>query len=83
MTALALKKISLSHSEELLKESILDHILESFCENCPALRYEFDTGSWECPCGNDPDEPDCYRGSEWSSIQDETDNFLDNIKSCW
>lgn len=83
MQALALENLSLSTSEQSLKECILENILEDFCKDCPALRYEFDTGSWDCPCGDDPESNDCYRSQEWAFINEEADSFISNIRTYW
>ena len=70
-------------NENLLRDLILDHILENFCDNCPALGYESDTGAWCCPCGEDVTDSACYRSAEWDDIERETDNYLENIRFDW
>lgn len=70
-------------NEQSLRDVILDNILEVFCKDCPAMRYERDTGASYCPYGDDPASHECYRSSEWDSIEGEVDIFLENIRADW
>ena len=70
-------------NEELLRDSVLDHINEDFCKDCPAMIYESDTGAWYCPYCEDVTDSQCYRNSEWQDIERELDKFLENIRQDW
>ena len=84
MTALP-KLETLNDREQGLLDSLLDHFYyrENFCEDCPAMQYEADTGAWFCPCGDDPEDSKCRRSYEWACLKDEAETFIQNIRGCW
>ena len=63
-------------NEALLRDIVIDHILEDFCKDCPCIRYESDTGASYCPYGDDPASHECCRSSEFSNIENELDIFF-------
>ena len=70
-------------NEALLRDIVIDQILEEFCKDCPCIRYEGDTGASYCPYGDDPGSNDCCRSVEFSDIERELDTFLENIRQNW
>ncbi len=79
------EKINLDDRDQALLDYILEYVLndEGFCEDCPDLQYEPDTGSWECPCGYDQESSECYRASDWETVKEEAETFICNIHGCW